>query len=99
MAIMKPNQNLMIKRHHNPYMDQIYNFGMDKERFDHDNDNVEPAEEAHTQGMLETGNKVAVSNKGLGKSGKGSGWLVNESEKKGRAKMVKREVLEYCTIL
>ena len=87
MAITKPDQNLMIKGCHDPYMDQIYDFGMDEERFDHNN-NAEPAEEAHAGGMLETGKKVAVSNKGLGKSGKGNGWLVNESEKKWKGKMV-----------
>ena len=37
-------------------------------------------------GMLETGKKVAMGNKGLGKSGKGGSWVENESKKKGRPK-------------
>ena len=87
MAIAKPSQNSMIKGHHDSYMDQIYDFGTDEERFDHNN-NADPAEEAHAGGMLETSKKVAANNKGLGKSGKGNGWLLNESKMKGKAKMV-----------
>ena len=88
MAIPKPDQKLMIYEFHD-----LYNFRTDDERIDHNDDNevhidnAEPAEEAYGGGMLETSKKVSVSNKRLGKSGKGSGWLVNESEKKGKTNM------------
>ena len=68
MAILKPDQNLMIKRCHDPNMD-IYNFGMDEERISHNNDEVhiddaESAEEAHGGGMLETGERGTTLEQG-----------------------------------